>query len=175
MTEPHPESDDLLERKFRLDALLVEPIHALPLEPPAVLESSVTLAKAIETMQQRHVGCVLLVDGAGKLVGIFTERDVLTRVAGRRLDWAQAPISDLMTRSPETLRPDDRIAWALHMMHVGGYRNVPLTDADDKPIGLVSVKDIIGHVVDLFPASVLNLPPDPHRAPDSDPSGGGSD
>jgi CBS domain-containing protein len=118
---------------------------------------------------------VLVRGKSGALVGIFTERDLLNRVAGKRLDWDAARVADYMTREPETLRPDDRIAWALHHMAVGGYRNVPLTDDRGRPVGLVSMKDIVDFIVDLFPAQVLNLPPDPHRAPDPDASGGGAD
>jgi CBS domain-containing protein len=80
-----------------------------------------------------------------------------------------------MTSDPETLRPDDRIAWALNLMHMGGYRHVPLTDEAGRPVGVVSVKDIVDFIVDLFPAAVLNLPPDPHRKPGSDDVGGGED
>ena len=107
--------------------------------------------------------------------GIFTERDLLNRVAGKRLDWGSCRVADYMTRGPETLRPDDRIAWALNLMHLGGYRHVPLTDLEGKPIGIVSVKNIVEFIVDLFPASVLNLPPDPHRVPSSYTEGGGED
>lgn len=175
MAEPYQDHEEAPPKKpVHLDALLFEPIRSLSLEPPAILSASSTLADAIETLQQRHVGCVLIAGLDGKLQGLFTERDLLNRVAGRHLDWG-SPVTDFMTRSPETLRPDDRIAWALHMMHVGGYRNVPLTDAEGRPVGLVSVKDIVAFIVDLFPAAVLNLPPDPHRAPDPHTSGGGSD
>jgi len=175
MAEPYLDHEEAPPKTpVQLDALLFEPIRALPLEPPVVLPPTATLAEAVETLQQRHVGCVLITGPDKKLQGLFTERDLLNRVAGRRLDWG-SPVTDFMTRSPETLRPEDRIAWALHMMHVGGYRNVPLTDAEGKPVGLVSVKDIVAFIVDLFPAAVLNLPPDPHRAPDSDTSGGGAD
>ena len=156
-------------------AILSEPISSLQLEEPATVGLDATLAEAVETLQKRHTGCVLVV-GEGKLLaGVFTERDLLNRVAGKRLDWSQSRVADFMTRGPETLRPDDRIVWALHLMHVGGYRNVPLTDASGRAVGLVSVKHIVAFVADLFPESVLNLPPDPHRRPDPTQEGGGAD
>jgi CBS domain-containing protein len=156
-------------------AILSDPIRSLQLDEPAVIAASATLAEAVETLQRRHTGCVLVVGEGGKLAGIFTERDLLNRVAGKRLDWAASKVSDYMTRSPETLHLDDRIAWALNLMHLGGYRNVPLTDAEGRPIGIVSVKNVVEFIVDLFPSSVLNLPPDPHREPGSDTEGGGAD
>ena len=78
-----------------------------------------------------------------------------------------------MTADPETLRPEDRIAWALKLMHVGGYRHVPLTDETGRPVGVISVKDIVDFIVDLFPAPVLNLPPDPRRTDYSEGGSGG--
>ena len=101
-------------------------------------------------------------------------RDLLNKVAGRKLDWSECRVADFMTRDPETLRPDDRIVWALNLMHVGGYRHVPLVDAANRPVGVISIKDIVQFIVELFPAAVLNLPPDPRQTPDPF-SGGGED
>jgi len=153
--------------------ILSEQIRALPLSPPVQISADATLAEVVEALQKQHTGCVLVVGRDGKLVGIFTERDLLTRVAGKRLDWSACRVADFMTRDPETLRPDDRIAWALNMMHIGGYRNVPLTDERGRPAGLVTVKDIVEYIVELFPGSVLNLPPDPRRRPDVNREQGG--
>ncbi|GAC1603229.1 MAG: hypothetical protein NVS4B10_15700 [Myxococcales bacterium] len=156
-------------------AVLHDSIQSLHLGPAICVARQATLQQAIETLQREHIGCVLVVDEGGKLSGIFTERDLLSRVAGRRLDWGRERVGDYMTRDPESLRPDDRIAWALNLMSMGGYRHVPLTDAQGRPAGVVSIKDIVALIVDLFPAAVLNLPPDPHREPGSDDVGGGED
>jgi CBS domain-containing protein len=144
-------------------AIAVEDIRALRLGPPITVRSDATLQAAVETLQREHIGCVLVTDESGKLAGIFTERDLLTKVALRSLDWNEERVADYMTADPETLRPEDRIAWALKLMHVGGYRHVPLTDETGRPVGVISVKDIVDFIVDLFPAPVLNLPPDPRR------------
>ena len=149
-----------------LKAMETEPVSSLVQGPAVTIGPEATI---------QHIGCVLVAGSDGKLAGIFTERDLLNRVAGRRLEWRSTRVADYMTRDPESLRPDDRIVWALNLMHVGGYRHVPLVDASDRPVGVVSVKDIVSFLVELFPAAVLNLPPDPHRAPDSTLSGGGED
>ena len=165
-TPPRP----LIER-----AIETEDIRALGLGPPITVRTDATLQEVVETLQARHIGCVLVVDAGGKLAGIFTERDLLTRVALRSLDWSKERVADFMTRDPETLHPDDRIAWALKLMHVGGYRHVPLTDADGRPVGVISVKDIVEFIIELMPGPVLNLPPDPHRPPSNDEDPGGTD
>jgi CBS domain-containing protein len=155
--------------------LLTEPISSLQLGPAITVPLTATLQQAVEIMQTRHLGCVLVVDGGGLLKGIFTERDLLVRVAGRKLDWNVSAVSEFMTPDPESLQSGDAIAWALNLMHVGGYRHVPLTDGDGRPTGVVSVKDIVGFIVDLFPDEVLNLPPDPRQKPGPVDLGGGAD
>jgi CBS domain-containing protein len=102
---------------------------------------------------------VLVLDGTGRLAGIFTERDVLTRVVGRGVDVAQTTVGQVMTAKPEALRPDDRVAYALHCMSVAGYRTVPVVDADGRPIGVVTASDVIQWLANLFPETVMNLAP----------------
>ncbi|HTO97829.1 MAG TPA: CBS domain-containing protein [Myxococcales bacterium] len=144
-------------------AISDEDIRALGLGPAISVRGDTSLYDTVQTLQREHIGCVLVTDEQGKLVGIFTERDLLAKVALRSLDWKAERVADYMTRDPETLHPEDRIAWALKLMHIGGYRHVPLTDAAGRPVGVVSIKDIVDFIVDLFPSPVLNLPPDPHR------------
>jgi len=69
-----------------------------------------------------------------------------------------------MTPDPEVLTPDDPIVYALNKMSVGGFRHVPLVDAARRPVGVVSVKDIVDYLADLFASDVLTVPPDPARA-----------
>src|SRR5262249_613593 len=155
--------------------LLTEPISSLKLGPAITVPLDSTLQKTVEVMQSRHLGCVLVVDGAGILKGIFTERDLLTKVAGRKYDWNAITVSEFMTADPESLKREDGIARALNLMCIRGYRHVPLVDEAGRPTGVVSVKDIVEFLVDLFPDEILNLPPDPRKKPGSDDVGGGAD
>jgi CBS domain-containing protein len=165
-----PSGDDRLR-----SSLEREPISALQLGPAISVSEDASLKEAVENLQRHHIGCVLVSGADGTLKGIFTERDLLNRVAGRKLDWSECRVSDFMTRDPETLRRDDRIVWALNLMHMGGYRHVPLVDEANRPVGVVSVKDIVELIVELMPAAVLNLPPDPRRMPSNDEDPGGTD
>src|SRR3954452_3878506 len=130
-----------------LEAMESEPVSSLVQGPAVTIGPDATIQEAVECLQEKHIGCVLVSGADGKLAGIFTERDLLNRVAGRRLDWRSVRIADYMTRDPESLRPDDRIVWALNLMHVGGYRHVPLVDPQNRPVGVVSVKGIISLLV----------------------------
>jgi CBS domain-containing protein len=113
---------------------------------------------AVLRMLEEGVGSVAVCE-AGRLVGIFTERDVLTRVAGLGRAPRQTTLGEVMTRDPEALRPGDRVAYAVHSMSVAGYRTVPLVDAAGVPLGVVTVSDVIRWLAGLFPEAVLNLPP----------------
>ena len=123
------------------------------------LRETVTVSEAAQCMLQARQAAVLVVDAAGRLAGIFTERDLLTRVVGRGLDPKGTALSAVMTPNPEVLSLRDRVAYAVHCMSVAGYRTVPLVDDDRKPVGIVTVTDVIRWLANLFPATVLNMPP----------------
>jgi CBS domain-containing protein len=139
-------------------AILTKPLRALKLRLPITVAPSLSVRDAVRRMVDNGVGCVLIEDG-DRLVGIFTERDVLTKVVCR-IDPEQTPVSAVMTPDPETLRPEDLIAYALNKMSIGGFRHIPLIDERGRAVGAVAMRDIVDFVVDLFP-SVLNLPPQP--------------
>ena len=145
-------------------AITKRPIKALPtLKPPVRVAPAVSIRQAVGLMNERGVGCVLVVE-AGKLSGIFTERDVLTKVvtAGRDID--QTLVGEVMTREPECLTLDDGIAYALNLMSDGGFRHIPLVDGEGRPTGVVAMRNVVEYIVDLFPNEVRNLPPSPTLA-----------
>jgi CBS domain-containing protein len=123
------------------------------------LRETATVTEAAQRMVQARQAAVLIVDAAGRLAGIFTERDLLTRVIGRGLEPKGTALSAVMTPNPEVLSLSDRVAYAVHCMSVAGYRTVPLVDADRRPVGIVTVSDVIRWLATLFPTTVLNLPP----------------
>jgi CBS domain-containing protein len=126
---------------------------------PLCLSATATVHEAVRAMLTRRHAGVLIVDGEGRLAGIFTERDVLTRVVGRELDPRRTVLSEVMTPSPEALTTEDRVAYAVYCMSVAGYRTVPLVDAEGRPVGVVTASDILRWLADLFPETVLNMRP----------------
>jgi CBS domain-containing protein len=141
--------------------IMSRPIRTLPtLKPAITLPQRVTVREAVDRMNEGRVGCVLVED-KGQLVGVFTERDVLTRVATRGFDLDRTTLEKVMTPDPESLTPDDGIAYALNKMSVGGFRHIPLVDEHGRPSGVVAMRNIVDYLVDLFPDKVLNLPPSP--------------
>lgn len=154
--DDHVFEDELSEIR---GAFLNDTIAALEPAEPICLRETATVAEAIAHMLERRQAGVLIVDDAGRLTGIFTERDVLTRVAGVARDAARTALHEVMTPRPEALSATDRIAYAVHSMSVAGYRTVPLVDAEHRPVGVATVSDVIRWLAHLYPEAVLNLPP----------------
>ncbi|MCI0642943.1 MAG: CBS domain-containing protein [Gemmataceae bacterium] len=138
-------------------AIVTTPLSDLTLRMPILVNADATVVAAVDAMNEHRTGCVL-VEENGKLAGIFTERDVLTKVIFRENNRSWT-VRQVMTKSPETLNSDDSIAFALNKMSVGGYRHIPIVDRAGKPVGVVSVRDLVDFLVELFPDGVLNLPP----------------
>jgi len=140
-------------------AILSATIRDLDPKPAATVDDRATIERAIQLMIDQRLGGVL-VEQDGRLVGIFTERDLMRRVvaAGIALDRS---IEEVMTPEPETLRLDDGIAFALNRMTVGGFRNVPILGDEGEVVGILSQREVVDYIVSLLPTHVINLPPLP--------------
>jgi CBS domain-containing protein len=138
------------------------PVRDLALGPPVTVSPNTTIRAAIAHMQDGSFGCVLVVDPEnGTLAGIFTERDLLVKIAGKKLDWDVQLVRDFMTPDPETLCEGANLAFVLNRMTSGGFRHVPIVDADRKPLCVVSVRDVMRYICSFFEKEVENLPPRP--------------
>ena len=98
-----------------------------------------TVSNACRLMQARNVGAVLVI-GAGRLIGIFTERDAVFRVIAPGLDPAKTPLLDVMTAQPITLGPEKSYGHALLLMHEKGFRHIPVIE-NGCPIGIISSRN----------------------------------
>jgi len=127
--------------------LLCDSIGLIGLKQPTTVLADARLSDCVALMQEKHIGSLLVVDAVGALLGIFTERDCLMRVLGKVSDLSTASVKDYMTAKPVTERPDVSLAFALNLMSNGGFRHVPIVDQDNMPIGILSVKDVIDHIV----------------------------
>jgi CBS domain-containing protein len=154
-------ADDGFERQLRQlrEALLNDEVRLLGPSEPVTLGRDESVQDAIEAMASARRAGVLIVDARGRLVGIFTERDVLSRVVGPGRDLGKTKLSEVMTPDPEALSPQDRICYAVNRMNVAGYRTIPLVDDQHRPIGIVTVNDIVRWLTAIFPDDLLNIRP----------------
>ena len=139
--------------------MLETPLSELKRAPAVTVSPEATVTAAAEAMRRKKVSAVLVKKGK-KVVGIFTERDLVSRAMAAK-SWGRAPVKKFMTPSPETLRPGDPVAYALNKMSVGRFRHVPLVKKDGTPAGVLSIRDVIDFIVELCPEEVLNLPSEP--------------
>ncbi len=98
----------------------------------------------VKKMHENKVGSVLVVDN-GKLVGIFTERDLVRIVAeGGALDQ---PVGNVMSRNLIVVNPEDSIALVASKMIENWIRHIPVVDKEGKPVGIISIRDVLRHIV----------------------------
>ena len=103
-----------------------------------------TASEAIDQMKQSRLGCALVLDD-GKLVGVFTERDLLNKLTGKAALPANTPVSKLMSPNPEFLRETDSVAAALNKMSLGRYRHIPVQKADGSYY-VTSIKHVLKYI-----------------------------
>ena len=136
-------------------------VLALELQPPLVLEVTSSVGDVIREMQQGGHGCALVTENK-RLAGIFTERNVLLTVLGND-DVLMQPVATHMTADPVCVGTRDTVRQVLMSMYQGGYRHIPIVDANGQVAGCVRHKDIAECLVNHFAEYVLNLPPDPEQ------------
>jgi CBS domain-containing protein len=146
-------------------ACLQTPIAEVKRAAAVTVPPDAPVAKAVDLMRAKKVSAVLVVERtrARRLLGIFTERDLVSRALPAR-GWARARVDRFMTKAPEALRARDPVAYGVNKMSVGGFRHVPILDDAGRPAGILSARDVLDFVVELCPEELLNLPPEPELA-----------
>ena len=142
----HPQPRSTVERGLMKDRIeLLEPRKPLTVAPDD------TIGSVLQKMVAEKIGCVMVMEG-DSLAGIFTEFDALMKVNTNVKSMMDRPISSVMTTKPVTLNIENKIAYALHQMHVGGYRHLPIL-SNGKLVGVSSIRDILNYLAQrLVPA-----------------------
>jgi CBS domain-containing protein len=121
--------------------------HLVSLHPQAnVWEAACVMTKA-------NCGSVLILDALGKILGILTERDLMTRVVAKARDPKTTMIADVMTHNPQCVAPEMKVSAAVLIMIERGFRHLPVVTEDGKILGVFSVRDAVprevNHAVNL--------------------------
>jgi CBS domain-containing protein len=126
--------------------LLKDQIEILSPKTPLTVSLGTSVGEVLKKMVDKSIGCVIVVDG-DQVRGIFTERDALMRLGADVATYVAEPIESLMIPDPVTLNARDKIAFALHKMHVGGYRHIPIL-SEEKLVGVISIRDILNYLTE---------------------------
>jgi CBS domain-containing protein len=121
-----------------LTSIKMTPVHAIP--------PDTTLGDAVQTLVRQKADLLEVLEN-GKLIGVLSVRDVVTRVGADYRQKLHLPVRQFMTAHPETLPPDAPISFVINKMDVGGYRHVPVVQAGDRMLGVVSASDVIAYIV----------------------------
>jgi CBS domain-containing protein len=146
MAEPGPQFD--LRTLFTTTT-----VGELTLTQVPVLCPSDTAEQAASAMRAVSHGCALVCD-AGRLVGIITERDLLKLLV--TAERYRSSLGTVMSSAPQAISATARLFDAVQLMDQGGYRRLPVIDAQQRPLGIVDVKTVIGYLVEQMPSTVYN-------------------
>ena len=117
-----------------------------------------SVGNVMQLLRAERNGAMLICEGS-KLVGIFTERDSLKLMASG--EDLKRPVREFMSSPPATIASSATVAEAIRRMADGNYRHLPIVAEELKPTGVLAVHGIVRYLVDHFPETVYNLPPDP--------------
>ncbi len=140
--------------------LMITQVQDLPPRAHASVDVGDAMWKVVEAMKSKGRGAVL-VEENGQLVGIFTERDLVSRLDHDDALWSHVIVKDVMTPHPTVVRPYESVAEAMRLLVQGRRRHLPIVDDKGKVLGLLSIRDILAYVASRFPEEMMNLPPTP--------------
>ena len=152
--------------------LKTEHVNHLDVSGVSLVPSGTSIRDTLAQMRaDRKVVCLVLDsdrqpddEGGTRLVGIFTERDVMRKVIDAE-EILDRPVDEVMTPNPITIGPDTPAADALRLMDENHFRNLPIIDRDGRLLGNMTHQAIIQYLADRYPVEVLNRPIDPERFP----------
>ena len=127
------------------ESLMHLPLTALDMATVHAVSPETTVEEAVLTLNRQKLDCLEVVEN-GELIGLLSVRDIMNRVGPEYRKKLGTPVREFMTPKPETLPPDAPITFAINKMDVGGYRHVPVVQ-EGRMIGVVSVRDVIRHIV----------------------------
>ena len=133
------------------------------MRPIIKIDISASTNEAIDLLLANQIGAAPVVEN-DILRGIFSERDVLNKILNKQVgDLDDISVTEFMIADPQTAQPEDSLNTAILHMARGGYRHVPIVDTENRPIGMVSIRDLMSYLVEEFLQEVLTLPPKPVR------------
>lgn len=140
-------------------SLVSEGVGSAYPDQPLAASADDSVGQVLQLLRAQRTGAVLVCEGP-KLVGILTERDALKMMA-RGVDFS-TPVREMMSSPPATIPTTATVGDAIRVMAEGGYRHLPIVDEAGHPKGVVAVHGIVHYLVDHFPETVYNLPPNPN-------------
>ena len=115
-----------------------------------------TLAEALKVLKQHNIGALVVLGAEGEVAGIISERDIV-RVAADNRDFFGLKVEQVMTRDVVLGIPEDDVIHVAHVMTERRFRHLPVVDADERVIGIVSIGDVLKSQRDKFMGEIDTL------------------
>jgi len=140
-----------------------EKVTHLDLTAYCLVDSGTAVYETLAQMRSKNVNVCLIAEKE-QLKGIFTDRDVVTKVAASP-DTLNQPIDAVMTTNPVSIKPDVAAIEALWLMDENGFRNLPVVADDGRVVGNMTHQAVINFLAARYPVEVQNRPPRPDQFP----------
>lgn len=117
----------------------------------------ISIEDAVKLMQDNKSGYIVVAKDK-KVVGMFTETDLVMKILEQGIDWKR-PVSEFMTKDPAVLKMTDFVGTAIDVMGQGRFYHIPLVDEKGELVNVLSVRTLIRFLAEFYPVEVYNLPP----------------
>jgi CBS domain-containing protein len=135
-----------------------EPIGKIELQRPAVVTTGTAIIEAVKEMKYNQIGCVIVVDADGKIIGLLSNGDLMHEFVGSTLP-GDTPVDTIMTKAPFTATLELTVQEALEIFHSNPFRHLPILNGG-KIKGILSIRGLMGLICVHLPLQVMNLPHD---------------
>jgi len=143
--------------QFQGASLCKQSVSHLFVSDPITVPLHASVREVVALMQKKRIGAVL-VEAEGRLKGVFSERDVVTRVLALNLPL-ETPVKEFLRPVPVFVKPADDVGKAMDLMSEHYLRHLAVVDDDMKILGMISVRNIVDCLAQQFPEAVINQPP----------------
>ncbi len=125
----------------------MDPLLKISDRPPTAVSPSDTVREAVQAMIDHGVGATVVVKDDGSIAGIFTERDVMSRVVAKHRDPETVRVEQVMTRRPATVPLGTSLEDALERMVSRDFRHIPIVE-ESHPVAIASVRRVLKYKLD---------------------------
>lgn len=126
-------------------------VTSIQYRPFKAFTAETPLEQVVQDMNKNSISCVMILDRAERLLGVFSDRDFLEKVGENYDRLASRPVSQFMTRDPIFVYETDPIAKAINLMSLGGFRHIPIVDMNERVAGIIGPRRMISYLQAFVP------------------------